>query len=34
MVVLNGSFVEERHAMLPVFDRGFLYGDAVFETAQ
>lgn len=29
----NGQFVDERHAMLSVFDRGMLYGDAVFETA-
>ncbi len=33
IVFLNGHFVEERDAMLSVFDRGFLYGDAVFETA-
>jgi branched-chain amino acid aminotransferase len=29
---LNGRFVEEGRARVPVFDRGFMYGDGVFET--
>lgn len=33
VVFLNGQFVEERQATLSIFDRGMLYGDAVFETA-
>src|SRR5438105_1980646 len=32
IVFLNGEFVEEQHAAVSVFDRGFLYGDALFET--
>jgi aminodeoxychorismate lyase len=31
-VFLNGNFVEEEEAKISVFDRGFLYGDGVFET--
>ena len=31
-VFLNGQFVPEDQAVVPVFDRGFLYGDGVFET--
>lgn len=29
---INSRFVEEKDARVSVFDRGFLYGDAVFET--
>lgn len=32
MVFLNGRFVPEEQAMVSVFDRGFLYGDGLFET--
>ena len=31
-VYLNGEFVAEEQAKVSVFDRGFLYGDSVFET--
>lgn len=31
-VFVNGKVVDERRASLPVFDRGFLYGDGLFET--
>jgi len=31
-VFLNGNFIEEEEANVSVFDRGFLYGDGVFET--
>ena len=31
-VFLNGRFVAEDQAMVSVFDRGFLYGDGLFET--
>ncbi|MBU6398699.1 MAG: aminotransferase class IV [Verrucomicrobia bacterium] len=31
-VFLNGQFVPEDQAYVSVFDRGFLYGDALFET--
>ncbi len=31
-VFLNGNFIEEEEAKISVFDRGFLYGDGVFET--
>jgi branched-chain amino acid aminotransferase len=31
MVFLNGQFVPEDRAVVSVFDRGFLYGDALFE---
>jgi branched-chain amino acid aminotransferase len=31
-VFLNGEFVPEAQACVPVFDRGFLYGDGLFET--
>ena len=33
-VWLNGKIVRARDARLSVFDRGFLYGDAVFETVR
>lgn len=31
-VFLNGKFVPEQEAVVSVFDRGFLYGDGLFET--
>ncbi len=31
-VFLNGEFVPEERAVVSVFDRGFLYGDGLFET--
>jgi aminodeoxychorismate lyase len=30
-VFINGQFVPESHAVISVFDRGFLYGDGLFE---
>src|SRR5215469_7796106 len=30
-VFLNGQFVPENQAVISVFDRGFLYGDGLFE---
>jgi len=32
IVFLNGQFVPEAQATVSVFDRGFLYGDGLFET--
>jgi aminodeoxychorismate lyase len=32
IVFLNGQFVPETQALVPVNDRGFLYGDGLFET--
>lgn len=32
LVYLNGEFVPESEAKISVFDRGFLYGDGIFET--
>ena len=32
LVFLNGRFVPEEQAMVSIFDRGFLYGDGLFET--
>lgn len=29
---INGRFVDEREAVVSIFDRGFLYGDGLFET--
>lgn len=29
---INGKFIDEKKARISVFDRGFLYGDGVFET--
>ncbi len=29
---INGRFVPEAEATVSIFDRGFLYGDGVFET--
>ena len=31
-IYLNGEFVDKKHATVSVLDRGFLYGDGVFET--
>lgn len=31
-VYLNNQFVEDKQAQVSVFDRGFLYGDGIFET--
>ena len=31
-VFLNGQFLSEAEAVVPVNDRGFLYGDGLFET--
>ena len=31
-VFLNGRFVPEEQAVIPITDRGFLYGDGLFET--
>jgi branched-subunit amino acid aminotransferase/4-amino-4-deoxychorismate lyase len=33
-VYLNGSFIDENKAALSIHDRGFLYGDAIFETCR
>src|SRR5688572_6510798 len=32
IVFLRDRFVPEREAMVSIFDRGFLYGDGLFET--
>ncbi len=32
VVFLNGEFVPEERAVVSIFDRGFLYGDGLFET--
>lgn len=32
LVFLNGTFVPEDKAVISIFDRGFLYGDGLFET--
>src|SRR5262245_14826788 len=32
IVFVNGRFVPEEQALVSVFDRGFLYGDGLFET--
>jgi len=32
VVFLNGQWVDEAQALVPVSDRGFLYGDGLFET--
>src|ERR1017187_4707730 len=34
VVFLNGHFVPEADAVVPLNDRGFLLGDALFETAR
>ena len=33
-VYLNGEFIPENEAKISVFDRGFLYGDGIFETVR
>src|SRR6266487_3591835 len=33
-VFLNGQFVPEDQALVSIFDRGFLYGDGLFETVR
>ena len=33
-IYLNGRIVQEERARISVFDRGFLYGDGVFETVR
>jgi branched-subunit amino acid aminotransferase/4-amino-4-deoxychorismate lyase len=32
LVFLNGQFLSEVQAVVPVNDRGFMYGDGLFET--
>ena len=32
VVFLNGRFLPEAEAVVPVNDRGFMYGDGLFET--
>src|SRR6185369_13563267 len=32
IVFLNGKFVPEEQALVSVFDRGYLYGDGLFES--
>ena len=32
LIFLNGQFVPEERAVVSVLDRGFLYGDGLFET--
>ena len=34
LVFLNGRFVPDHEAVVPVTDRGFLYGDGLFETVR
>ena len=34
IVYLNGRFVPEEHAYISVHDRGFLYGDGLFEAVR
>ncbi len=34
IVFLNGQFVPQEQALISVFDRGFLYGDGLFETVR
>ena len=31
-VFLNGRFIPEAQAVVPISDRGLLYGDGLFET--
>jgi len=31
-VWINGRFVDAKEAKVSIFDRGFLYGDGLFET--
>jgi branched-subunit amino acid aminotransferase/4-amino-4-deoxychorismate lyase len=32
IVYLNGKFIPESKAVIPITDHGFLYGDGVYET--
>ncbi len=32
LVYLNGHFISKEHALVSVFDHGFLYGDGIYET--
>src|SRR5271170_5423507 len=34
VIFLNGKFVPAAEAMVPVSDRGFMYGDGLFETTR
>jgi len=34
MVNIDGTLTEAEHARIPVFDRGFLYGDSVYEVVR
>lgn len=34
LIFINNKFVDERRAVISVFDHGFLYGDGVFETVR
>ena len=34
VVYLNGEYVPESRATVSISDRGFIYGDAVFDTAR
>src|SRR2546423_3079092 len=34
IVFLNGQFVTEEKAVVSIFDRGFLYGDGLFESVR
>lgn len=34
LININGEFFNEKNAMISVFDRGFLYGDSVYETSR
>lgn len=34
IVFLNGKFISEEQAYVSIFDRGFLYGDGLFETVR
>src|SRR6516162_6782338 len=33
-IFLNGRFVPENEAVVPINDRGFMYGDGLFETVR
>ena len=33
-IFINGQFVSETQAAIPVSDRGFMYGDGLFETVR
>lgn len=34
LININGAFFNEHNALISVFDRGFLYGDSVYETTR